>query len=74
MIRGAKLARVATHNRCFSSLERLPDSEGHSAYVVHREGTGLAELHQTMAHMIYVIELRPLSPRIRAGLSEEIAT
>jgi len=42
-------------NQSHSALERLPDYEGHSAYVVHREGTGTAEVHKTMAHMIYVI-------------------
>jgi hypothetical protein len=42
-------------NQSHSALERLPDYEGHSAYVVHREGTGTAEVHKTIAHMIYVI-------------------
>ena len=42
-------------NQSHAALERLPDYEGHTAYVVHREGTGTAEVHKTMAHMIYVI-------------------
>jgi mannose-6-phosphate isomerase-like protein (cupin superfamily) len=42
-------------NQNHAALERLPDYEGHSVYVVHREGTGLAEVHESMAHMIYVI-------------------
>ena len=42
-------------NRDHAALERLSDSEGHRVNVVHREGTGLAEVHQTMAHMIYAI-------------------
>jgi mannose-6-phosphate isomerase-like protein (cupin superfamily) len=42
-------------NQHHTALERLPDYEGHSAYVVHREGTGVAETHKTMSHMIYVI-------------------
>src|SRR5215831_18439321 len=42
-------------NQYHTALERLPDYEGHTAYVVHREGNGLAETHKTMAHMIYVI-------------------
>jgi hypothetical protein len=42
-------------NQNHTALERLPDYEGHTAYVVHREGTGLAEAHKTMGHMIYVI-------------------
>jgi quercetin dioxygenase-like cupin family protein len=42
-------------NQDHTALERLPDYEGHSVYVVHREGTGLAEVHETTAHMIYVI-------------------
>jgi mannose-6-phosphate isomerase-like protein (cupin superfamily) len=42
-------------NQDHAAIERLPDYEGHTVYVVHREGTGLAEAHETMAHMIYVI-------------------
>jgi mannose-6-phosphate isomerase-like protein (cupin superfamily) len=39
--------------------QRLSDydghDEGHAAFVVHREGTGPAEAHQTIAHLVYVI-------------------
>src|SRR6516165_12434520 len=35
--------------------ERLPDLEGHNVLVVHREGTGLAEIHETAADFVYVI-------------------
>jgi len=35
--------------------ERLPDLEGHTVLVVHREGTGLAETHETAADFVYVI-------------------
>jgi mannose-6-phosphate isomerase-like protein (cupin superfamily) len=38
-----------------SANERLPDYEGHAVFAVHREGTGLAEAHEMVAHMIYVI-------------------
>jgi mannose-6-phosphate isomerase-like protein (cupin superfamily) len=42
-------------NQDHTANERLPDYEGHAVFVVHREGTGLAEIHETLAHMIYVI-------------------
>jgi hypothetical protein len=35
--------------------ERLPDLDGHAVFVVHRDGTGLVEAHDTVTHMIYVI-------------------
>jgi mannose-6-phosphate isomerase-like protein (cupin superfamily) len=35
--------------------ERLPDLDGHGVFVVHRDGTGLAEAHDTVTHVIYVI-------------------
>jgi hypothetical protein len=35
--------------------QQLPDYEGHSVFVVHREGTGPAEGHVTIGHMIYII-------------------
>jgi mannose-6-phosphate isomerase-like protein (cupin superfamily) len=38
-----------------SANERLPDLEGHTVLVVHREGTGLAETHEMAADFIYVI-------------------
>ena len=38
-----------------SSNERLPDLEGHTVLIVHREGTGLAETHEMAADFIYVI-------------------
>lgn len=38
-----------------SANERLPDYEGHNVLIVHREGTGQAEIHETNADMIYVI-------------------
>src|SRR3954468_4304088 len=34
--------------------ERLPDLDGHAVFVVHRDGTGLAEAHDTVTHIIYV--------------------
>jgi quercetin dioxygenase-like cupin family protein len=42
-------------NQNHSANERLPDYEGVAVYVVHRDGTGLAEAHEKVAHMIYVI-------------------
>ena len=38
-----------------SASERLPDLEGHTVLVVHREGTGLVETHEMAADFIYVI-------------------
>jgi quercetin dioxygenase-like cupin family protein len=38
-----------------SANERLPDLEGHTVLVVHREGTGQAETHEMAADFIYVI-------------------
>jgi mannose-6-phosphate isomerase-like protein (cupin superfamily) len=38
-----------------SSNERLPDFEGHQVLIVHREGTGQAELHENQADMIYIM-------------------
>jgi quercetin dioxygenase-like cupin family protein len=35
--------------------ERLPDMEGHSVLLIHREGTGQAETHETQADFVYVI-------------------
>jgi mannose-6-phosphate isomerase-like protein (cupin superfamily) len=35
--------------------KRLPDAAGHAVFVVHRDGTGLPEAHDTTAHMVYVI-------------------
>ena len=35
--------------------QQLPDYEGHSVFVVHREGTGPAEAHVTIGHIIYII-------------------
>jgi hypothetical protein len=35
--------------------QQLPDYEGHSVFVVHREATALAEGHPSIAHIIYVI-------------------
>lgn len=35
--------------------QQLADYEGHSVFVVHREGTGPAEAHVTIGHIIYVI-------------------
>src|SRR5215469_1886019 len=35
--------------------ERLPDFAGHAVFVVHREGTGPVEAHDTVTHVIYVI-------------------
>ena len=38
-----------------SANQRLPDLEGHTVLVVHREGTGLAETHEMAADFVYVI-------------------
>ena len=38
-----------------NSNQRLPDLEGHTVLVVHREGTGLAETHEMAADFVYVI-------------------
>ncbi|MBV8841545.1 MAG: hypothetical protein JO307_01930 [Bryobacterales bacterium] len=38
-----------------TSSERLPDLEGHTVLIVHREGTGQAETHETQADFVYVI-------------------
>src|SRR5215831_19646600 len=38
-----------------SANQQLPDLEGHTVLVVHREGTGLAETHEMAADFIYVI-------------------
>jgi quercetin dioxygenase-like cupin family protein len=35
--------------------ERLPDMEGHTVMIIHREGTGQAETHDTQADFIYVL-------------------
>jgi mannose-6-phosphate isomerase-like protein (cupin superfamily) len=35
--------------------QQLPDLEGHTVLVVHREGTGLAETHEMAADFVYVI-------------------
>lgn len=38
-----------------SANQRLPDYGGFAVFVVHREGTGPAEAHETVAHLTYVI-------------------
>jgi mannose-6-phosphate isomerase-like protein (cupin superfamily) len=38
-----------------NATERLPDLEGHTALMVHREGTGQAEIHEMAADFVYVI-------------------
>src|SRR5215467_1119390 len=35
--------------------ERLPDMEGHTVLMIHREGTGQAEIHDNAADFVYVI-------------------
>jgi uncharacterized RmlC-like cupin family protein len=37
------------------AYQQIRDYGGHSVLVVHREGTGPAEAHVTIAHIIYVI-------------------
>ncbi|HEY6341435.1 MAG TPA: hypothetical protein VIY49_08090 [Bryobacteraceae bacterium] len=38
-----------------NATERLPDLEGHTVLVAHREGTGQAEVHEMAADFVYVI-------------------
>jgi len=54
-LKGYEKTLHAKLDQTHSANERLPDLEGHTVLVVHREGTGLAETHEMAADFIYVI-------------------